>query len=67
MEKINFTVEEFNEYLKKFGQSLLKKAVENHELTDVGNYEEDGWNSCFVLEECSIYNVFDEVYEKFKK
>lgn len=55
-----------NNLLEKFGQALLKKAYENHELIDIGNYEEDGWSSCFIVEKSSIMNVFDKTYEKFK-
>jgi len=55
-----------NELLQKFGKTLLERAYEKHELIDVGNYEEDGWCSCFVLDKQSIINVFDEVFEQFK-
>lgn len=64
MEKVNFTVEEFNEHLKNFGQALLKKALDNHELIDVSSC--DGWSNSYILDGNSILNVFDEVFEKFK-
>lgn len=64
--KVNFTVKEFNEHLKNFGQTLLKTAIDNHELIDVGSCEEDGWSENYILDGNSILNVFDEVFEQFK-